>query len=98
MDKKHITGTVADHADAGILAALIGQQMAKDVLGTQPFQYGPGPVEFIAHHGGGAFSNDTDVIKALVVIADGLAGPELFRPSVQAGKQAFVFFHGNVFK
>lgn len=98
VDKKRITSTIADHTDVGALAILVGQQIAKDVLGTQPFQCDPDLAEFAAHYGGGALSSGTDVIKTLVVVTGGLTGPELSRPSVQTDKQVFVFFHGDAFE
>ncbi|EEQ56697.1 hypothetical protein CBFG_00407 [Clostridiales bacterium 1_7_47FAA] len=96
--EKHIAGAVADNADSRVFISVTGQQVAKDVLGSKPLQDGPGSIEFITDHGGAAFADDTDIVKALVVITYYIAGPELSGPAVQAGEQAFIFFHGYIFK
>ena len=98
MDEENVTGAVADNADTGMFAALVGQQMAEDVLGAQALQDGSGSVVFIADNGGSAFAYNADFMKALIVIAYGLACLKLFCPSVQAGEQFFILVNGNVFK
>ena len=98
VDEKNVTGAVADNADTGVLAALVGQQVAEDVLGAQALQDGSGTVVFIADTGGSAFADDADLMKAFIVIAYGLASLKLFCSSVQAGEQFFILINGNVFK
>ena len=71
MDEENVTGAVTDNADTGMFAALVGKQMAEDVLGTQAFQDGSGSVVFIADNGGSAFADDADFMKAFIVIAYG---------------------------
>ena len=65
MEEENVTGAVTDNADTGMFAALVGKQMAEDVLGTQAFQDGSGSVVFIADNGGSAFADDADFMKAL---------------------------------
>ena len=89
VDEKNVTGAVADNADTGVLAALVGQQVAEDVLGAQALQDGSGSVVFIADNRGSALAYNADFMKAFVVITYGFACSELFCPSVQAGEQFF---------
>jgi hypothetical protein len=96
--EKHITGAVADDADSRVSVSVTGQQIAKDILGCKPLKDGPGAAIFITDNGSAAFADDADIVKAFVVITYDIAGPELSGPSVQAGEQAFIFFHGYVFK
>mgnify|MGYP000096233639 FL=1 len=98
VEEENVTGAVTDNADTGMFAALVGKQMAEDVLGTQAFQDGSGSVVFIADNGGSAFADDADFMKAFIVIAYGLASLKLFCSSVQAGEQFFILINGNVFK
>ena len=98
MDEKNVTGAVADNADTGVLAALVGQQVAEDVLGAQALQDGSGTVVFIADNRGSALAYNADFMKAFVVITYGFACSELFCPSVQAGEQFFILVDGDVFK
>ena len=82
-----------------MFAALVGKQMAEDVLGTCAVcDFCSGSVVFIADNGGSAFADDADFMKAFIVIAYGLASLKLFCSSVQAGEQFFILINGNVFK
>ena len=81
-----------------MLAALIGQKVAKYILRAQPLQDGSGSVEFITDHRRTSLSNDSNIMKALVIVADGGAWLKLFCPGVKAGQQALIFIYGYVFE
>lgn len=64
FNKKDITFCIADDTHAGLVAAFVGEHGAEDALGDQPFQNGPGPVVFKAHHRGPSAAHNADFLRA----------------------------------
>lgn len=93
LQKEDLAGAAADHADSPWLLATVGQHGAKEILGPQPLQDGPGAAVFVADHRGGAGADNADLMGSCIVAADSLPGAEGFCPGAQAGEQLIIFFH-----